>query len=191
MPKGFQRPPTIRVPTMLGYGSREFRYGKAPKTGNGPGDPPMGFLGPTVSTTEWWFYWALAHIFGNPVNPDLPPFTGGEPDWTYQQPYMHGRASPLGAVVDFIVWRTPTGRPVGIRIQTEYWHLFTSAEKQVSDYFQRERLNDELDVVDVYDYTYTSDPTGQTVIRVAKQAIGLIELEDPLRSATAMRNSRR
>lgn len=186
-----KRPPTIRVFTQLSTGKRAYRYGKEPIVTSGPGNPPAGFIVPTVSKTEWMVYWALAKIFKNPENPWQGPWIGGVPDWTYQQPFMRGRAQPLGAIVDFVIWRTPTGRPVGIRVQTERWHIFTSNEKQVSDAFQRARLQEEIDVVDVFDYTFTSDLTGQTVIQVMKAAIGLIEIPDPLRNATARRNARR
>jgi hypothetical protein len=186
-----KRPPLIRTIAQLPTGSEKYRYSARSWTQvrNGPGEPPPGFLKATVSETEWWVYWACARIFKNPVNPRIGPFVGGPPEWTYQQPYIGGRFTPLGAVIDFIVWRTPTGRPLGIRVQTEHWHLFASHDQQVSDLMQRGRLMETLDVVDIYDYAFTGDPTGQAVIQTVKGALGLIELGDPLRAGTVRRNT--
>ena len=190
-----KRPPTIRTFSQIPRGPRAYQYGMLEKgdVKGGYGAAPPGFGGPTVSFTEWIFYWALWKVMDSEGDPRRsgPPFIGFPPDWTYQQPFIGGRAEPGGAVVDFIVWRTQTGRPLGIRIQTEYFHLFTSHNKQVSDLMQKQKLMDQIDVVDVYDYTITDDPTGQAAIQVCKAALGLIELPDPLKGATARRNSRR
>jgi hypothetical protein len=187
--------PEIRSFAQLPTGKRLYKYGNRTRemVKGGPGEPPPGFLGPTVSVTEWMVYWALSRYFLNPTDPRRsgPPFNGGPPDWTYQQPYLGGRFTPLGAVVDFIVWRTNTGRPLGIRVQTEYWHLYASREQQVHDLNQRGRLMDSISVVDIYDYTFSGDPTGAAVMQVVKNALGLIEIPDPLRSGTVRRNPRR
>ena len=190
-----KRPPTLRTFSQLPRGPRLYQYSVLEKTDvhGGPGAAPPGFGGPTVSYTEWIVYWALWKVMGNSgdVRKSGPPFIGSPPDWTYQQPFIGGRAEPGGAVVDFIVWRTQTGRPLGIRIQTEYFHLFTSHAKQVSDMLQRQKLMDQIDVVEIYDYQITADPTGQAAIIAVKQALGILELPDPLAGATARRNSRR
>jgi hypothetical protein len=190
-----KRPPTLRTFTQIPLGKREFQYANLQKSDvkGGPGPAPPGFGGPTVSYTEWMVYWALWKVMASAgdVRKSGPPFIGFPPDWTYQQPFIGGRAEPGGAIVDFIVWRTQTGRPTGFRVQTEYYHLFTSYDKQVSDLLQKQKLADQIDVVDLYDYLFTGDATGQLVIQTVKSALGLIETPDPLRGATAQRNPRR
>jgi hypothetical protein len=52
-------------------------------------------------------------------------------------------------------------------------------------------LMDSISVVDIYDYTFSGDPTGAAVMQVVKNALGLIEIPDPLRSGTVRRNPRR
>ena len=185
--------PELRTFSQRPWGPRLYKYSvrEAGMVHGGPGSAPPGFLGPTVSETEWLLYWACARYFLNPLDPRKGPFIGGPPDWTYQQPWIGGRQALFGAVVDFIIWRTPTGRPLGIRMQTEYWHLFRSREVQVNDYNQRGRLMERLDVVDIFDYAILGDPTGQKVMQALKKALGLIELPDPLRAGTARRGARR
>lgn len=195
MPSGLKRPPTLRTISQIPRGSRTYKYANLTKSQvrGGPGPAPPGFGGPTVSYTEWMVYWALWKVMGGTgdVRRSGPPFIGSPPDWTYQQPFIGGRAEPGGAVVDFIVWRTQTGRAVGFRIQTEHWHLFTSYRKQAGDFLQRQRLMEQIDVVDIYDYRFTDDATGQKVVQEVKWALGLIELPDPIAAGTAQRNSRR
>ncbi len=184
-----QRPPTLRVFTELGSGSRLYKYNKQPLVTGGFGDPPAGFILASTSISEWMVYWALAKIYGQPKDPRQGPFIGFPGVWGYQVPAMGGRAVG-GAVVDFIVFDTASGIPIGIRIQTELWHLFTANRKQATDLLQRQRLSENMTVIDVYDYQYTGDKTGQQVIQVMKTAIGAIEIPDPLRGATARRNPR-
>lgn len=184
-----QRPPTLRVFTELGLGSRTYKYNKQPLVTSGFGDPPPGFIIVSTSLSEWMVYWALSKIYGLPVDPRQGPFIGAPGIWGYQVPAMGGRAVG-GAVVDFTVQDTRSGIPIGIRIQTELWHLFTANRKQASDLLQRQRLMEDMTIVDVYDYQYTGDKTGQQVIQVMKAAIGAIEIPDPLRGATARRNPR-
>lgn len=181
--------PTVRSVPVYGLGPRAYSFNRPPKVKGGPGDPPPGFLIASTSKSEWLCYWAMAHIFPEPRDPRQPPFVGGPPDWGYQVPFLGGR-QVLGSVLDFLVWNTPSGRPVGIRIQTEYFHLFTPTAKQASDLLRRQRLNARIDVVDVFDYTFTGDASGQAAIQVMKAAIGQIAIPDPLRGATARRNPR-
>ena len=185
--------PTHRVFTQLGRGSRTYQYNHEGEIRGGPGDPPPDFLVATNSITEWYVYWGMFKALEIPFDPRKsgPPFMGWMPDFAYQLPMQGGRTLPGGAVPDFVVYRTWTGVPVIIRVVTEFFHIFTSNAKQVSDAFQKQRLEDEVDVIDVYDSDFTHDPTGQAVIQVLKRAVGLIERGDPLRAGTAMRNRRR
>jgi hypothetical protein len=184
----------MRTFSQLPTGSREYRYSvKEPEQVKGDWmTPPEGFVTPTTSVTEWMVYKAFALIFNNPIKYREAPFNGGPPDWTFQQPFLGGRFTPLGAVGDFIYWRTESGRrPLLVRVQTEHWHLFTTFQTQVRDFDQRGRLSDRVDVVDIFDYTFLHDPTGQAVIQQVKRALGMIEIADPLRAGVVRRNSRR
>lgn len=186
-PHGRVKMPTLRRPPAMPRGPRLFTV--APQIIAGPGQPPPGFIMPTNSNTEWPPYWGLCKIFQNPIDPRQgPPFMGGWPDWTYQKAVDGGRKEPGGAVLDFVVYKTgPRGRPCGIRIVTDYFHLYTSAEKQEIDEIQKEKVSQYADVVDVYDFTYMDDPTGQAIIKQLKAALGLIEYENVLEAGTARR----
>lgn len=156
----------------------------------GPGDPPDGFLTGQNSATEWIFYWALARVFGEPKDPRKPPFYGGYPFWAYQVAEIGGFVRSLGsAVVDFVIYQGPT--ILGIRIQTERFHIYTTSEKQAYDAFQRASLEAAgIDVVDVFDDQILGDPSGQKAVIAAKQAVGRIEKVSPIYGGTAIRASR-
>lgn len=185
--------PKPRGPSVAPRGPRLYRPQNVkddPLLG-GPGEPPNGFIGPANSKTEWYVYWALARIFQNPVEPRLPPFEGGYPDWTYQKVWDGGREQPGGSVIDFVVYSSGRGREeIALRIVTEYWHLYTTNENQVRDQDQRTWLEDRFDVIDLYDQDFINDPTGQAVIIQVKNVIGLIERPNPLWAGTALRGTR-
>lgn len=152
-------------------------------------DPPPGFLTGQNSVTEWTAYKALAKIFGDPKDPRVGPFYGGI-EWSYQIAELGGHVRALGsAVVDFVVYQGAT--IVGIRIQTEYFHLFTTSNKQAYDTIQRAQLEaNGLNVVDVYDYDLLNDPSGQRAVIAMKRAIGRIERVNPIDAGSAIRGSR-
>lgn len=183
-----KRPPKLKTITAIPRGPREFTHKVIRKTG--PGEIPDGFLGNRNSAVEWPPYWALAKIFNNPVNPRIGPFDGGWPEWTYQ------KTSPLGtgiegSIIDFVVWEPGViGKPVAFRIQTEHYHLFVSSQKHAYDTIQRERLLDSMDVVEIYDQDFLWDETGQAIIVLMKQGIGLLENQNPVVAGTAIRASR-
>lgn len=184
-----QRPPTIRVPTELGLGSRTYRYNKGPYIASGFGEPPPGFLIASTSVSEWAVYWALSKIYGDPKDPRVGPYIGAPGIWEYQSPLMGGRGIG-GSVMDFLIKGTPSGTMIGIRLQTELWHLYTTNKKQASDLLKRQRLEEMIEVVDLYDYTFMGDASGQLVVQAVKSAIGMIEIPNPLRAGTARRNKR-
>lgn len=184
------RPPTLRHKAEKPTGPRF-----VPKDDvliSGYGDPPPGFLNGQNSLTEWIFYWAMAKVFGNPRGSDvrLAPFYGGWPDWGYQVAELGGHTRALGsAVVDFVVYQGLT--IIGIRIQTERFHIFTESRKQVYDEIQRAQLEGNgLRVVDIYDTELLGDPSGQKAIIAAKRAIGRLENINPIVARTAIRGSR-
>ena len=187
---GPPRPPTLRHKTIKPTGMRF-----VPKMNiviSGPGEPPEGFLNGQNSVTEWLAYWALAKIFNNPRGSDVRvgPFMGGWPDWGYQTAQLGGHVRALGsAVVDFIVYQGAT--IIGIRIQTERFHIFADNKKQVYDIIQRADLErNGMTVVDVYDTALLNDPSGQKAVIAMKRAIGAIEDINPNVGRTALRGSK-
>ena len=183
---GSALPPRLRTTPRLPRGPEKL-HPPVQKTG-GPGPPPPGFVGATNSATEWMVYWALAKIFGRPDDPRRPPFDGAWPDWTYQKGIGN---APGRSIIDFIIYRTTRrGRPVAIRVQTEYFHQFTSNQKQAYDRMQAIAVSGYADVVDIFDQTFVNDKTGQAVIIVVKNALGLLRTPDPIVAGTALRGSR-
>lgn len=185
-------PPTLRTFSQFPRGRQEYKYTLDLDVRGGPGEPPPGFLVATNSLTEWYVYWACFKALSIPSDPRTsgPPFMGVPGFFTYQTPMQGGRTLPGGSVPDFVIERTATGVPVIMRVVTEYWHIYTSVAKQVSDMLQKQRLEDEVDVIDIYDYTFMHDRTGQAAVQVVKGAAGLIEMPDPFRAGTARRNAR-
>jgi len=132
----------------------------------------------------------LARVFQNPKHPEVGPFYGGSPDWSYQVAELGGFTRAIGsAVVDFVLYQGRT--IIGVRIQTEHFHLFTDSAKQASDAFQRVNLEASgMTVVDIYDNEILGDPSGQKAIIAAKHAIGRLERVNPITGGTAIRASR-
>lgn len=157
----------------------------------GYGMPPVDFVIGSTSVTEWVAYWALSKIFNDPKDPRIPPFFGGQ-DWSYQVPKGGKWTRAIGsAVVDFVVYQG--SRAIAIRIQTEFWHIFTTSRKQASDALQRVNLSDDMTVVDVYDTALLGDPSGAKAVVAMKRAIGMLgAMEDinPITSGTGLRASR-
>ncbi len=184
--------PTIRVKTQIPRGPRVYQFSAGGEIQGGYGEPPPGFMLATTSLTEWIVYWAIWKALNLPGDPrdSGPPYKGQPPEFSYQDPFMGGRSLPGGAVVDFIVWRVPTGRPVLIRLVTEYWHIFTTNAKQQADAWQSQRLMAQSDVIDLYDTDILGDETGQKAVIWVKNALRLIQRPDVIRSGTARRGPR-
>lgn len=180
----------LRTPGRIPTGPEIVKPASAKPFG-GPGEPPPGFVSATTSTYEWWVYWALAKIFKHPENPRVGPFIGGPPEWIYQKNVEGGRHRPGGAVIDFIVYdHGRGGKPLAIRVVTEAFHLFTDSTQQAIDAMQKEAVEDYATVVDILDYQFIGDPTGQAVVITVKNALGLLESANPLLAGTAIRGSR-
>lgn len=178
----------IRKPAAIPQGPRNIARIMKVQRDESWTTPPTGFLYAKNSVTEWMVYRALAVIFNNPEDPGTGPYLGGWPDWTYQSGQGQGAGS---AVVDFVVYRPGFGgRNTGLRVVTEYFHIFTSAMKQYTDEMQKENLERTMDIVDLWDQDFLNDPSGQAVIKVVKAAIGLMDRADPIWTGTALRGSR-
>jgi hypothetical protein len=183
------RLPRLKGPPKAPTGSRFVP--KIAVTLTGYGEPPPGFITGQNSLTEWIFYWSLFKIFGQTTDdPRQPPFYGLSPYFEYQSAQLGGFTRALGsAVVDFVIFHG--GTVLGVRIQTERFHLFTSSRQQASDALQLANLEaNGLRVIDVYDTELLGDPTGAKAIIAAKRAIGMIERQNPLIAGTQYRASR-
>lgn len=172
-----------RRPPLRQTGPKVLRLQKDPDIIGGPGEPPEGFVTAHTSRTEWWIYWALAKVLRDPPNPRKPPFTGGA-GWSYQKAIDGGRVVG-GQVVDFVVLGE-RGRPtVGIRVQTEHFHIMTDTAKQIEDFLLKvtERAIDVI--VDVFDQDFIADKTGHAACVVVANAIKGIQRGNPITQGTA------
>lgn len=180
--------PKLKRPPTIATGPKIYRLQSEPYRLGPPGEPPPGFVTPKTSATEWPVYWGLARIFREP-SPErvrTGPFVGGPPIWTYQA-YVDAGAEK-SANVDFVVWNPgPRGKPIAIRVQTEAYHLFANNDTQVFDILHRERVSGGYTVIDIFDYDFMRDGTGQAIIVILKQALGLIERPDPISTGAVQR----
>lgn len=149
----------------------------------GPGEPPENFVDVWTSLTEWYVYWALFKLTSPGMDPRKPPFIGND-HFTYQKAEEGGRV-PGGSVTDFAV-STPTGW-IGIRVETERWHIWTTAEKQMNDLHIKTHLASMERVISVWDQHFIGDVTGQQVIHVMSLALKGIELPSPIKWGNAER----
>lgn len=183
----YRPPPPIRPFTIRPIGPRALHLGSKPRNiSGGPGDPPMGFVGPHTSATEWIIYWALAKIFHDPVDPRKPPFIGSRNGvWTYQTEESGGRNTPGASVTDFVV--TFNGKTIGIRLETERWHIYQTATVQMRDFYLRTHVRANDNVVSIYDQDFIGDPTGHAACVVVANAIKGDVLGSPQGSGTGRR----
>lgn len=181
--------PKLRTPPITPHGPRLFREPKDKGYIGGAGIPPDEFLNGNNSEYEWQIYRALASITGEPQNPEQPPYIGAPGIWIYQKAWDQGRREPGGSVIDFLVYGGfgDTAVDTAIRIQTEYFHIFTDAEKHSADLIQKWRLAQFFRVVDIYDYQFAWDKTNEAAVRVVKQALQGDTFTDPTTSGMAER----
>jgi hypothetical protein len=174
-------------------GPKHLRLGQHPfRIGVGPGEPPPGFVGVWGSREEWLVYWAIATHKQDPKDPRVPPFTGSRVGtWVYQSPQspsvtsqMGGRV-PGGSVTDYQV-QTPTGW-IGIRLDTERWHVFAAPNQQLKDLFIKTHSRAVQKTVTLFSQDFVEDETGEAVMRVTALALRGIEMPNPIRFGTARR----
>lgn len=177
--------PRLDYPTVAPVGPKLYKMQARPRMlGMGPGDPPPGFVTAHTSASEWRYYWALAKVLGTPANPRQGPYVGGA-DWSYQKAIEGGRTEPGGSVVDFIVHQGMG--TLGIRIQTERFHVFADAATQMRDFSQKVKVKALTDIIDVFDQWSIADRTGEATIKQVKRALQGIQEPDPIRFGTAQR----
>lgn len=188
LPRDLPRPQVLKTPPIRPRGPA-FLPDKETFI-SGYGEPPPGFVRGQTSVTEWIAYWALYKIFDPRADPRQPPFFGLYPHFEYQSPEGGGYIRSLGSsVVDFLIHLG--GEHIAMRLQTEFYHVYTSSMKQGTDTIQRVQLETAgLKVVDVYDTELLGDPTGAKAIVNLKRALNLIELVNPITSGTAIRGSK-
>lgn len=140
---------------------------QSPEHKGGCGPPPQGFLGGSNSLSEWLFYCACERELGPEGD-----------QWTYQSSYLGGRRMRGGAVVDFVLF-TPRYN-IGVRIQSFYFHLSATQEKQSSDLEQRTNLERYgLRIIDVYEQDYIGDLSGEAARRLVRMALNGQEMPNP------------
>lgn len=173
--------PPIPKPETVKRGPKLYEFGKDHGHTGGPGDPPPGFVTIKTTATEWPIYWALARVFNSPEAHAIRsgPFRGGPPYWEYQNYLDVGGLK--NSNFDFVIWQpNPYSQPVAIRIQTEFFHSFTTNAKHQYDVLHRLRAEDNFDVVDIWDYLYLGDESGAAAILAVKYAMQLIEPPSPI-----------
>lgn len=183
------RPKPLRTTTRIPTGPKMYRKAAKPEFGSGPGEPPPGFVTPTTSKSEWLVYWAIWKALDVPGNVRQGPFNGpGTGEFEYQSWQMGGRSSLGGAVVDFLIFPYGSGSPIGVRVQTEYFHIFAGSNKIASDEIQLALLSRNMTVVDVFDYEFIHLNPEDLVIYF-KRSLGLLR-GSPIAAGTARRNRR-
>lgn len=175
---------TKKVPQRR-FGPAIFKLNSKPeRLGKGPGEPPVGLVTQWTSITEWYVYWAMAKVLGTPSDPRKPPFTGGV-NWQYQKALDGGRQLRGGQVLDFVVFNGT--QSIGIRVETERYHIFTSAQKQAEDFYQRTHSSGVDIVISIFDQDFMGDPTGAAACKVVAEALKGQQPANPIRYGTARR----
>lgn len=182
-------PDPLRTPPVIPRGPRLFREPKDKGFQGGAGIAPPGFLGGNNSAYEWMIYRALASVTGFPQEPREPPFIGAPGVWVYQKAWDQGRREPGGSVIDFLVYAGMADNAVAtaFRIQTEFFHIYTDAEKHAADLIQKTRLSEFFRVVDLYDHEFAWDITNQAAVVLVKRALAGEVFQDPTTSGVAER----
>jgi hypothetical protein len=183
------RPPRIRSRVAVApRGPREFHLGVKPEIGfNQFINPPDFFTtDPHVSKTEWMCYLALAILTGFPKDPYKPPYVGGPPRWVYQKAEQGGRV-PGGSVSDFVVLNEQGTASIGIRVETERFHIWTDGAQQQKDLYINAHLHTVNKIVRVWDQHFVDDESGEKVCAVMALALRGIELPSPIFFGTAQR----
>jgi hypothetical protein len=185
LPKLGQIKPAVNRNTVRPLGPRLYKLAKNPDlVGGGPGEPPLGFVTGTTSRSEWRYYWALAKIFSDPLDPRRPPFTGGK-EWQYQAAVDGRFTRDVGSsVIDFLIYQGV--RKLGIRLQTERWHVMAGPQKFWKDFFLKTHSNEVDLIIDVFDQYSLADRTGEATIKQLKNALKGNQEPDPVRLGTAL-----
>jgi hypothetical protein len=168
-------------------GPKHLHLGERPDyIGVGPGPPPPGFVSAHTSGEEWQVYWAIANHLKDPRDPRVPPFTGGRTgNWFFQAKDAGGRVAG-GSVTDYQI-KQPYGW-LGIRLDTEKWHIFAGPNQQLKDLFIKTHVRSVQKIVTIYSQDFVGrDETGEAVMKVVALALRGIEMMNPIRAGNAQR----
>ncbi|MCC6382645.1 MAG: hypothetical protein IT304_09040 [Dehalococcoidia bacterium] len=182
------RPPRMRSgPPVAPTGPKIYHRAAEPLLGFSEFvTPPEGFVTAHTSLTEWMCYLAIAYHTGLPKNPRQPPFIGAPPRWVYQKLEDGGRV-PGGSVSDFVVLDERGTAYIGIRVETERFHIWTDGAQQEKDLYINSHLQIVDKVVRVWDQMFIGDQTGEAVMKVMALALKGIEMPSPILMGTAQR----
>lgn len=161
--------PRLRTPTAVPRGPLLYRRSRDRGFISDFIEPPVDFVMGQNSRYEWPIYKAISEILGFPQHPEVGPFYGEPGMWDYQV----GTSALGGSKIDFVVYphRRTFGERVAMRTQTEYFHNFVDEEIYSYDILQLWTLSEYNRVVDLYDYEYMYDPTGQAACILVKEAL--------------------
>jgi hypothetical protein len=176
----------LRRPPVRLSGPRSLRLQSDPVAVGGPGEPPEGFVTAHQSALEWDVYWGFARVTRSPRDPRKPPFVGGD-TWSYQKAVDGGRVHGGGGqVVDF-VYQHPDGKTLGVRLQTEHWHIMVDATKQMQDFFLKSSTLAVDQIIDIFDSDFVGDRSGKSVCIVVANAIKGVQKFSPIFAGTSQR----
>src|SRR3990172_2315590 len=187
------RPPRLSSIASFPRGPRLYNVPQGMQVGNtGPGEPPPGFVTPSTSRAEWAIYWGLFKVLAPSRDPrdGRTGFIGIPGVFSYQVAVFGGRArTGGGAVLDFLVEPNEysLGRPIAIRLQTEFWHIFTDSVKQAYEQLYRSRLAAHYIPVDMFEQNFMLDPTPQAVVIAVKNALRGVREPSPARGGNPLR----
>lgn len=92
-----------------------------------------------------------------------------------------------GAVVDYVAYTVPGAQPIGIRLVTEYFHLYAGSDKIMSDAIQKDYLARDMIVVDLLDSEILGVPPSAVIIKI-KQILNMTPSQNPITGGTVHRN---
>lgn len=96
-----------------------------------------------------------------------------------------------GSVIDFVVYAgRQSDHDVAFRVQTEFFHLYASAEQQEHDLIQLYRLSESMRVIDLYDQDFAWDRTNQACIILLKDALNGSTFPNPITNGATQRATR-
>ena len=190
LPKGqrLPRPPRLtNKEPVAPRGPKIYHRGEHPRLGDEPFlHPPDGFVMAHTSLPEWMAYLAFSMETGYPSNPWQGPFIGGPPVWVYQKAEDGGRV-PGGSVSDFVILNWQGQANIGVRIETERFHIWTDAAQQAKDFTISTHLRRLSKVIRIYDQDFIDDPSGGKICALVALALKGQEKANPIYFGTAQR----
>ena len=156
-----------------------------------PGEPPETFLDPTLhgSRSEWPIYAALWKYFDEQPGDGYtkPPYLGGPSGiWIYQSWQLGGRSTTGGAVADFEILSGRQGQSMILRVQSDRFHLTAGPAIVSSDDLQRQRLEGDHRIVDIYEADYLH-LRGANLVRYVADVLAGRQIINPVATGSYFR----